>query len=156
MREAISRGELFAFARLLGAEPTETNRIEVTPTIVRVTTYRLDEGGGRFVEDGQAAVDVAEIKVVANSGAATVRMRHPKLAQEVDVPESALMHHARAGWTVVDPDPPYDAGGSLIPAGDTAVPAGAGPDAEPPVTAGDEPQTPSQRRGRGARSARSQ
>lgn len=38
-----------------------------------------------------------------------VRMRHPDLPdQEVSVPESAVPHHAAAGWQRVPDDPPAD------------------------------------------------
>lgn len=106
MRTAISRSEVWSFARTLGADPDDTVRVEIVPGGVTVTTYKRDEQGRRVVVDGDLATEVAAIAIVGEGDAGTVRMRHPDLRREIDVPASAVGHHAFAGWEVVPPTEP--------------------------------------------------
>lgn len=112
MRATISRAELFAFARSLGADPMQTCRIEVLPDRVEVTTFHLDEQGRPHLvnppglrKEGdppdEVATETTVIPIVGDGDATTVRMRHPALDREVDVPATAVGHHAVAGWEVV-------------------------------------------------------
>ncbi|MFD0902332.1 hypothetical protein [Actinomadura sediminis] len=103
MRATISRSELHAFVRTLGGDPDDTLRVEIVPDGVTVTTYTRDEQGRRVVADGDLATEVATIAIVGDGDADTVRMRHPGIGREVDVPASAVGHHAVAGWEVVPP-----------------------------------------------------
>jgi hypothetical protein len=115
-RSTITRHELMAFARSLGVDPLQTQRIDIEPQQITVTTYHLDEHGNRQ-PDGppdqrpkgeprpKAATETAVIKVVGPAEGA-VRMRHPNLDREVDVPATAVGHHAVAGWEVIEPEAP--------------------------------------------------
>lgn len=38
----------------------------------------------------------------------TVRMKHPNVAQEIEVPEISVRHYQRSGWRVVDGQPGKD------------------------------------------------
>ena len=112
MRATISRTELFAFIRTLGGNPYDTRRVEITPSGVEVTTFRRDERGHLVGVDGDAATDITTIAIVGSDGdQSKVRMRHPNLDREVDVPATAVGHHAVAGWEVVpdEPSTPQDA-----------------------------------------------
>lgn len=72
------------------------------------------------------------------------KMRHPKLAAVVDVPESAVRHHQRAGWEPVDDASTTKAHPANTPATEpTAVRAVVGDEA--PADAGDSKPTVARR-----------
>jgi len=124
MRASISRSELFAFVRTLGGNPRDTAHIEITPQAVKVTTYLRDEEGRRVAAGDEIASEVATIAVVGDGDAETVQMRHPGIGREVDVPASAVGHHAVAGWEVV-PSVGADAEPATEPTGEPEVAAAA-------------------------------
>lgn len=109
MRANISRTELFAFVRSLGGNPHETHRIEIDHKGITVEAYRVDEQGRHMVAGDEIAMEVTVIPIVGNDGdQPTVRMRHPNLDTEVDVPATAVGQHAVAGWEVVGDEPPAE------------------------------------------------
>lgn len=114
MRATISRAEVFAICRMLGADPHLTRHIEIDPGGVTITTFRLDEQGRKYAgDDGDIAEQVTTIPLVGDDGAETVRMRHPDLpGQEIDVRPRGVGQRAMAGWEVVPPpkDPPLQSG----------------------------------------------
>lgn len=136
MRATISRAEICAICRMLGADPNDTKHIEVTPSAVTVTTYRNNEQGHRYVgEDGEVAMQVNTIPLVGDDGAEVVHMRHPDLpGQEITVRPRGVGQRAMAGWEVAPPqaaepppkDPPLESGTK------TEAPAEPGASASPP------------------------
>ena len=115
MRATISRAEIFAICRMLGADPNETRHIEVAPSAVTVATYRTDEQGRHYVgDDGEMATQVTTVPLVGDDGAEVVRMRHPDLpGRIITVRPRGVGQRAMAGWEVVDPppkDPPPESG----------------------------------------------
>ncbi|MFC5187133.1 hypothetical protein [Actinomadura harenae] len=107
MRATITRTEVFAFARSLGADPRNIREITIEPLAVTVTTYRTDEAGQRVAaDDGEPVREVTTIALVGEDGGPDrVLMRHPLLDAEVEVPASAVGQHAIAGWEAVVPAP---------------------------------------------------
>lgn len=101
MRATISRTELFAFIRSLGAVPKDVRSIQIEPDVITVETYRRDEDGKYVIAGDDVATQVTTIAIAGSGDATTVRMRHPALDCEVDVPATAVGHHAVAGWEVV-------------------------------------------------------
>lgn len=122
MRAAISRAEVFAICRMLGADPDLVRHIGIDPGGVTITTYRLNEQGRKYVGDrGDVAELVTTIPLVGDDSAETVRMRHPDLpGQEITVRPRGVGQRAMAGWEVVDPppdeDPPPESGTTEAPA----------------------------------------
>ena len=113
MRATISRAEVCAFARSLGADPMHTCRIAVLLDRIEVTTFHLDEQGRPHLVNppghrkagdppDEVATETTVIPIVGSGDAKTVRMRHPALGREVDVPATAVAHLAVSGWEVVD------------------------------------------------------
>jgi hypothetical protein len=108
-RPTISRAEVHALCRSLGADPMQTSHIEIEPTHVTVTVYKLNEQGARYHDEAtdDAAVEEHVIPIVGDGNAETVRMRHPSLpGQEIDVRPRGAGQRAMAGWEVVAPEPP--------------------------------------------------
>lgn len=117
MRASISRAELCAFIRTLGADPDQVSDLEFDVGQVKVTTYLLDEHGQRHVEGGvkwakpgdrppEVATETTVIPVVGDGKVDTVPMRHPTLpGRVIDVRPRAVGQRAMAGWEVVDPPP---------------------------------------------------
>lgn len=108
MRATISRAELFAFARSLGADPDQVRNIEIEGHGVTVVSYHLDERGYRHVAEGtdEAAIETTVIKVVGEGDSDTVPMRHPDLpGRVIDVRPRGVGQRAMAGWEVVAPEP---------------------------------------------------
>lgn len=142
MRATISRAEICAICRMLGADPNDTKHIEVTPSAVTVTTYRNNEQGHRYVgEDGEVAMQVNTIPLVGDDGAEVVHMRHPDLpGQEITVRPRGVGQRAMAGWEVV---PPYDNGGEL-PSGVSEVTSAEPIPITPPPESGSKPEAPAE------------
>jgi hypothetical protein len=125
MRATISRAEVFALCRSLGADPLQTNHIEVFPDRVEITTYHLDENGNRHLvgpsgfrapgddTPSEVATETTLIPIVGEGNAETVRLRHPDLpGQEIDVRPRGVGQRAMAGWEVAEPpkaEPPKEA-----------------------------------------------
>jgi hypothetical protein len=104
MRATISRAEVMAFARSLGADPAQTKAVYVQHDAVAVETYKLNEQGVRYVESGtdEAATDTTVIPIVGDMRRDTVAMRHPKLpGRVIDVGPRGVGQRAMAGWEVV-------------------------------------------------------
>lgn len=150
MRATVSRSEVLAFVRSLGADPNLVADIEFTPHEIKVTTFHLDEQGNRhlvdppgFRKDGdppdEVATETTVIRIVGPSEG-FIRMRHAGLGREIDVPAEGAGQRAAAGWEVVEApaelaDEPYVwAGGQ------------AADDKQPEPPAPEEPKTPRRRK----------
>jgi hypothetical protein len=80
----ITRGEVATFLRALGLDPDAPCHLDIERTQVTVTPA------------GGDAAEVAIADAPAPDG--MVRMRHPNLPQEVDVPAGSEGQWAMAGW----------------------------------------------------------
>lgn len=131
MRTTISRTELLAFVRSLGANPSLAQHIELGTNEIKVTTYLLDERGHRYPApggDGDAATEVTTIAIVGAGDADTVRLRHPTLpGQEINAPAQSVSHYAAAGWE------PVSESGSPEPGTEDTDDATGEPEPEPPA-----------------------
>jgi hypothetical protein len=148
MRTTISRAELFAFCRTLGADPMQTRDIRIFGDRIEVTTYHLDENGARhlvnppgFRKEGdppdEVATETTVIEIYGGSDDKTVRLRHPNLpGRVIDAPASAVGHHVVAGWEVATDERDESA---------PAAPAEPEPDKQPEAPAPGE-ETPRGRR----------
>lgn len=142
MRATISRAEVMAFARSLGADPLQTKYIEVFPDRVEVTAF-LVKDGGRYVDEatGEPAEETTVIKVVGDMRRDTVAMRHPNLpGRVIHVRPRVVGQRAMAGWEVV---PPYDNGGEL-PSGVSEVTSAEPIPITPPPESGSKPEAPAE------------
>jgi hypothetical protein len=150
MRATVSRAEVLAFVRSLGADPDLVADIEFTPHEIKVTTFHLDEQGNRhlvdppgFRKDGdppdEVATETTVIRIVGPSEG-FVRMRHPGLDREIDVPAEGAGQRAAAGWEVVEAATGELSGGPYVWTGGEAV------DDKQPESAPEEPKTPRRRK----------
>lgn len=128
MRASISRAEVHAICRMLGADPDNVRDITMTPTEVMVTTVARN-GDGKIVIDGNTgdvAIGKHLIAIVGDTSRDTVPMRHPDLpGRVIDVRPRAVGQRAMAGWEIADPPPPE-------PQSTTEAPAESGASSSPP------------------------
>lgn len=120
MRATISRAEVFALCRSLGADPDDVRDITVTPSEVTVTTYLRNAEGQKYFDEAadDAAMHRHVIPIVGDTRRDTVAMRHPDLpGRVIDVRPRGVGQRAMAGWEVVAPaaepppkDPPPESG----------------------------------------------
>jgi len=123
MRATISRAEVHAICRMLGADPDNVRALTATPFEVTVSTRSSD----------------TVIPVVGDRDGDTVTMRHPNLpGRVIDVRPRGVGQRAMAGWEVV---PPYDNGGEL-PSGVGEVTSAEPMPVTPPPDSGSKPEAP--------------
>jgi hypothetical protein len=108
MRATISRAEVHALCRMLGADPDNVREIKATPFEVTVTAFLRDDAGKKYADpvSGDMATRTHVVPIVGDASRDTVPMRHPDLpGRVIDVRPRGVGQRAMAGWEIVDPPP---------------------------------------------------